>query len=60
MPGQVLALLPEVQEPERIAELECFALVPVALVERGLVRVVRSLGPAPWKAKVQMMSVQSF
>lgn len=56
----MLALLPEVQEPERIAELECFALVPVALVERGLVRVVRSLGPAPWKAKVHMMSVQSF
>ena len=56
----MLALLPEVQEPERIAELECFALVPVAVVGRGLVRVVRSLGPVPWKAKVQMMSVQSF
>ena len=58
--GQVLAILPETQGPERIAELEYFVLVPVALVGQGLVRVVQSLGPVPWKLKVQLMTVQSF
>lgn len=56
----MLALLPEPQGPERIAELEYFVLVPVALVGQGQVRVVRSLGPVSWKLKVQMMTVQSF
>ena len=60
MEGQALALLPEAQGPERIAEFECLVLVPVALVGQGLVRAVRSLGPVPWKSKVHLMTVQSL
>ena len=49
----MLALLPEAQGPERIAELEYSVLVPVALVGQWLVRVVRSLGTVTWKLTVQ-------